>query len=96
MGRHHSEFTFVHKTNQILDLGLGVSLIDVGLLVGIGRLVARGGVGERHLELLLGRYMFRMCDELSCLLHGSNMVIYVPLYKPELCLTPIIGSLISS
>lgn len=46
--RHHAKLAFVDKFDQVIDLGLDVDLREVGLLVGVGRLVTRGCVGERH------------------------------------------------
>jgi hypothetical protein len=50
MCRHHSELALFNECDKVLDLGLGIDLVRIGLLVGVGRLVARGGVGERHVD----------------------------------------------
>jgi hypothetical protein len=44
----HAELGLVDEVDKILDLGLEVGLRDIGLLVGVGGLVASGCVGERH------------------------------------------------
>ena len=44
----HAKLAFVDEVDQVLDFGTDISLVNVGLLVRIGWLVASRGVGERH------------------------------------------------
>lgn len=52
---HHAELLLLYKAHEVLDLVLELGVLEVLLGVGVGGLVARVGVGERHVDGLIGR-----------------------------------------
>jgi hypothetical protein len=52
---HHTKLAVGHELYQVSDLGLEIGLLLVRFLVGIRRLVAGVGVGERHYKSCAGR-----------------------------------------